>query len=229
MELVIDVIQNLAYVYEEVFWLKEILLIVQSLVVFGLVWWFLTLKHKYTLLISLSAFLGGICTIFGDFGYWNDNDVLKYIAPSSLYFIGNKDKERKNDILLFAFLCPFFVISYEPYRSISIAALSILSHVLIYFFIFMARKRICLSTGISIFIGLLYNYIGNIASPGTNDNLVNPMLITLFMKGIDSYTKNDNYTLFLQYLWIVLLCFAYFGNWIFYSVSDYYDMFPCLW
>ena len=226
MELVIDGMQNLAYVYEEVFWLKEILLIVQSLIVFGLVWWFPRLKHKYTLLISLSAFLGGICTIFGDLGYWNDNDVLKHIAPASLYFIGNSDEERRNDILLFAFLFPLFVISYEVHVSIFKAGLSILSHILVFYFIFIARKSICLSIGISIFIGLLYNYIGNIASPGTNDNLVNPMLITLSMKGIDYYTKNDNYTLFLQYFWIVLLCFAYFGNWIFYFISDYYDMLP---
>jgi hypothetical protein len=105
-------------------------------------------------------------------------------------------------------------------------ALSILSHLLISYLIFIARKGICLSIFISILIGLLYNYIGDIASPGTNDNLVNPMLIALYAKGIDFYMKKEDYTFFLKYFWIVLLCFAYFGNWIFYYVSDYYDMLP---
>ena len=217
MEFVIGGIQNLSYMYEEIFWLKETLLILQSFFVFALVWWFSTLKQRYTLLLTLSAFLGAVCTIFGDLGYWNDNDVLKHIAPASLYLIliGNNDKERRNDILLFAFLFPLFVISYEVHVSILKAGLSILSHVLVFYFIFIARKNICLSIGISILIGLMYNYIGDIASPGTNDNLVNPMLITLCIKGIDYYTKNDTYTLFLKYFWIVLVCFAYFGNWIF--------------
>ncbi|MDR4505757.1 MAG: hypothetical protein MRK01_13380 [Candidatus Scalindua sp.] len=229
MELVINGINILAYIYEEIFWLKEILLIVQSFIVAAFVWWFSTLKQRYTLLLILSAFIGCACGIIGDLEYWNDNDVLKHIAPVSLYLIGNNDKKRRNDILLFAFLCPFFVISYEPYRSYLMAALSILSHVLIYYFIFIVRRSICFSICIGILIGLLYNYIGSSASPGTNDILVNPALITLYTKGIDYYTKKDNYTLFLRYFWIVLLCFAYFGNWIFYSVSDYYDMFPCLW
>lgn len=226
MEFVIDAIDNLAYSYEEIFWLREISLIVQSFLVAALVWWFATLKQRYTLLLILSSFIGCACSIIGDLEYWNDNDVLKHIAPASFYFIGNRDKDRKNDMLLFAFLCPFFVISYEPYRSISIAVLSLLSHLFIFYFVFIARKSKCLSIFLSILIGLLYNYIGVSASPGTNDILVNPVLITLCAKGIDYYTKNDNYTLFLHYFWSVLLCFAYLGNWIFYCVRDYYDRFP---
>ncbi|KHE92446.1 MAG: hypothetical protein K8F52_01905 [Candidatus Scalindua rubra] len=225
MEFVIDVINNLAYIHEN-FWFKETLLILQSFIVFALVWWFATLKHGNKLLLFLSAIIGCASSILGDLGYWNDNDVLKHIAPASLYLIGINDKERRNGILLFAFLFPFFVITYEPYRSILIALFSILSHFLIYAFIILARKSICLSLFFSILIGLLYIYIGNIASPGTNDILVNPVLITLYTRCFDYYTENDKYTLFLKYFWIVLLCFAYFGNWIFYFLSDYYYLLP---
>ncbi|KAA3606936.1 MAG: hypothetical protein D8M57_17120 [Candidatus Scalindua sp. AMX11] len=226
MEFGICVINHLVYIFEEVFWLKETVLLLQSFSVFALVWWFTTLRHRYTLLLFLSAFLGSACAILGDLGYWNDNDVLKHIAPVSLYFVVNNDKERRNDILLFAFHLPLFFISYEVQVSIFQAALSILSHLLIFYFVFIARKSKCLSIFISIVIGLLYNYTGDIASPGTNDILVNPMLITLYTKGIDYYTKKDTYTLFLKSFWAVLLCFAYLGSWIFIFVSDYYNMLP---
>lgn len=218
-----DIIKNLAYISQEHFWLKEALLTLQACVIFTLVWWIATLKHEYRLLILLSAFLGGVCNIIGDLEYWNDNDVLKHVAPASLYLIIKDDKERRSHIMLFAFLCPFFIISYAP-ESIFTAGSSVIFHFLIYLFIVIVRKSICLSTFISVLIGLLYYYIGSNASPGTNDNLVNPVLITLYTKGIDYYVKKDKNTLFLKCFWIVLLCFAFIGNWIFHYLSDYYDV-----
>ncbi len=224
MEFVIDVINNLVYISQECFWLKETLVILQSFIIFALAWWLATLKDKYILLLLLSAFIGSTCSIISDLGFCNDNDVLKHIAPASLYLIGTNDKGRRDDILLFAFLLPFCLISYEP-NGILIAASSILSHCLIYSFIVIAGQSIGKSVFISIIIGLLYNYIDKSAPPGTNDMLANPVLITLYTKGIDYYRGSDKHTLFLKYFWVVLLCFAYFGNWIFYFVSDYYDYF----
>ncbi len=220
-----DVINNLSYIYGEVFWLKEALLVLQSFVVFALVWWFATLKQANKLLAFLSALIGIACSILGDMGYWNDNDTLKHIAPAALYLIVRNDKEQRNDIMLFAFLCPFFLISYEFYRSIFIAAFSILSHLLIFLFIYSSRRNIYLTLLISTIIGLLYNYVGDIAEPGTNDILVNPVLVTLYIKGIDYYMEKDEYTTFLKYFWIVLLCYAYFGSWVFCYIGDYYSTF----
>ena len=222
MEFIIDVFKYLAHVYKEVFWLKELLTTLQSLVVFILVRWFVSLKHRVVLLLFLSAFIGCACSFFGDLGYWNDNDVLKHIAPASLYLVRN-NKDFKHNIPLFVFLAPFFIISYEFYRSIFIAILSILSHLLIISFIVVAKNNIYLTLLISIIVGLLYNYIGDIGSPSTNDIFINPVLTTLSIKYIGFYTEDNRYTIFLKYFWIVLLCFAYFGSWIFQYLSDYYD------
>lgn len=220
----IDILKDLAYFYKEVFWVKELFTILQSIVVFTLVLWFVSLKHRVILLLFLSAFIVCACNYFGDLGYWNDNDVLKHIAPASLYLI-LRDKDSEFNVLLFAFLSPFFILSCDFYTSIVFAAAFFLSHLVIILFISIARNNMYLSIFISIIIGVLYSYIGNIAAPGVNDILVNPALITLSLKGIDSYTKNNKYNLFLKYFWTVLLCFAYFGSWFFYFTSDYYKEF----
>ncbi|MEK6765557.1 MAG: hypothetical protein AABY49_04925 [Planctomycetota bacterium] len=219
-----DILKEMAYFYKEVFWFKELFTILQSLVVFILVRWFVSLKHRVTLLLFLSAFVGGACNFFGDLGYWNDNDTLKHIAPASLYLI-IKNKDLEFNVVLFAFLSPFFILSCEFYTSIVFAIACILSHLIIILFIFIAKKNVYLFLFISIIIGILYSYIGAIAAPATNDILVNPALITLSAKGIDFYTKNNKYNLFLKYFWTVLLCFAFLGNWIFCFISDYYKEF----
>jgi hypothetical protein len=220
----IDVLKDFAYLYKEVFWFKELFLILQSLVVFILVRWFISLKYRVILLLFLSAFIGGACNFLGDMGYWNDNDTLKHIAPATLYLI-IKDKDSEFNVALFAFLTPFFFLSCEFYGGIFFAIACILTHLIIFLFIFLAKNNIYLSLFISIIIGILYSYIGDIAAPGMNDILVNPALITLSLKGIDHYTKNSRYNFFLKYFWIVLCCFAYFGSWAFYPVSGYYKEF----
>ncbi len=216
----IDALENLAYLYE-VFWFKELSTILQSLVVFVLVRWFISLKYRIVLLLFLSAFVGCACNIFGDMGYWNDNDTLKHIAPASLYLI-IKNKDSEFNVLLFAFLFPVFILSREFYSSIFFAAAAVLSHLIIILFITISKNNMYLSLFISIVIGILYSYIGDIAAPGTNDILLNPALIALSAKGIDYYTKKNRYDLFLKYFWIVLLGFAYFGSWIFYFIGNYY-------
>jgi len=220
----IDVLKDFAYLYKEVFWFKELLTILQSLVVFILVRWFISLKYRVTLILFLSAFIGCACNFLGDMGYWNDNDTLKHIAPATLYLI-IKDKDSEFNVALFAFLSPFFFLSCEFYGSIFFAIACILSHLIIYFFILIAKNNVYLSLFISVLIGILYSYIGDVAAPGTNDILVNPALITLSAKGIEHYTKKNKFDFFLRYFWIVLCSFAYFGSWAFYPISDYYKKF----
>ena len=220
----LDVLKDFAYLYREVFWFKELFTILQSLVVFILVRWFISLKYRVTLLLFLSAFIGCACNILGDMGYWNDNDTLKHIAPATLYLI-IKDKDSEFNVALFAFLSPFFFLSCEFYGGIFFALSCIFSHLIIYFFITIVRNSVYLSLFIGFIIGTLYSYIGNVAAPGINDILVNPALITLSAKGIDYYTKKNKYDFFLRYFWIVLCCFAYFGSWAFYPISGYYKAF----
>lgn len=216
----IDLLKDFAYLYKEVFWFKELFLILQSIVVFVLVRWFVSLKYRVVLLLFLSVFIGCACNFFGDIGYWNDNDTLKHIAPATLYLL-IKEKDSEFNVALFAFLSPFFLLSCEFYGDFFLAIACILSHSIILLFIFLARNNIYLSLFISIIIGILYSYIGVIASPGTNDILVNAALITLSLKGIDHYTKSSKYDLFLKNFWFVLCCFAYFGSWVFYPISGY--------
>lgn len=219
----IEVLENLAYLYE-VFWLKELFLTLQSIAVFVLVRWFISLKYRVVLLLFLSAFVGCACNSFGDMGYWNDNDTLKHIAPATLYLI-IKEKDSEFNVALFAFLSPFFLLSCEFYGSFVFAIACILSHSIILLFIFLARNNIYLTIFISIIIGVLYSYIGDIAAPGMNDILVNAVLITLSLKWIDHYTKKSRYNFFLKNFWIVLCCFAYLGSWAFYPISGYYTDF----
>ena len=118
MELVIDGIEDLIYIYEEVFWLKECLTALQSLVVFLLVWWIVRFDYRLAFLLYLSTFIGVACIFFGDIGYWSDNDVLKLIAPASLFLL-LYNKNQNKDVLLLIILIPYFVTSYEFYRSFS--------------------------------------------------------------------------------------------------------------
>ena len=61
MELVIDGIEDLIYIYEEVFWLKECLTALQALVVFLLVWWIVRFDYRLAFLLYLSTFIGVVC------------------------------------------------------------------------------------------------------------------------------------------------------------------------
>lgn len=105
MELVIDGIENLIYIYEEVFWLKECLTALQSLVAFLLVWWIVRFDYGLAFLLYLSTFIGVACIFFGDIGYWSDNDVLKLIAPASLFLL-LYNKNQNKDALLLIILIP---------------------------------------------------------------------------------------------------------------------------
>ena len=223
MEFITNIANGLVYVYSETFWLKECFTIVQSLIVFLLVRWFVNLKQKVMLLLILSAFIGLICSFASDMGYFSDNDVLKHLAPSSLYLLRH-NKHQNNKLLLFAFLSPFLIISYEPYRGLFIAIISIFSHLLIASFILFAKSRRVLSLLISIAIGVCYLYIGDITEPGTNDLIVNPMLITFTAISIGFITKNEIYVNFLNHFWAALLCLAYFGSWIFSYLDNFYTI-----
>lgn len=223
MEFITNIANMLGYVYSEIFWLKECFTILQSLIVFLLVRWFVNLRQKVMLLLFLSASIGLICSFASDMGYFSDNDVLKHLAPSSLYLLRH-NKHQNNKLLLFAFLSPFLIISYEPYRGLFIAILSIFSHLLIASFILFVKSRKVLSLSISIVIGICYVYIGDIAEPGTNDLILNPMLITFSAISIGFITKDEIYINFLGHFWTALLCLAYFGSWIFGYLDNYYAM-----
>ena len=76
-----------------------------------------------------------------------------------------------------------------------------------------------ISLFISVVIGILINLIGNNYPLGTNDVLINPALITLIVKGLEFYTKNNKYADFLKSFGITLSCFAFFGSWIFHYIK----------
>ncbi len=212
--------ENLIYIYEHIFWLKECLTLLQSGLVFLLVLWILRRKQKIEFLLYLSACMGIVCVYFGDNEYWSDNDILKFIAPASLYFFYNaKGKER--NVLLFAFLTPYSIISYEFYRGLEFAIASLTSHFLVIFSIIIAKNTYCLSLFISVVVGLLFNYIGVTAPPSTSELFINPALITLATIWLEIYRKNPLYTNFLKIFWITLICFAYFGSWLFYFIQPF--------
>lgn len=221
MELILDSIESLIYIYEEIFWLKECITTLQSLFVFLLVWWIVRLDYRVALLLYLSTFIGVACIFLGDIGYWSDNDVLKLIAPASLFLLVYNKSQNKN-ALLFIILIPYLITSYEFYRSFPAVIESVISHALIIFSIVIAKRNVYISLFISVAIGILINFIGNNYPPGTNDILINPALITLAVKGLEFYTKNGKYTEFLKSFWITLLCFAYFGSWIFHHIKPIY-------
>lgn len=218
MELVLDSLESLIYIYEEVFWLKECFAILKSLIVFVLVWWIVRLQYRMTLLLYLGTFIGVACIFFGDIGYWSNNDVLKLIAPASLFLL-TYNKKQNNDALLFIFLIPYLITSYEFYRSSYYVIMSIVSHALVISSIIVVKQNIYLSLFISAVIGITINSIDVNSPPGTNDILLNPALITLAAKGLEFYTKDNRYTDFLKSFWATLMCFAYFGSWAFHFIK----------
>lgn len=217
-EYILDIIESLIYIYEEVFWLKECFMAAKSIFVFFLVWLITKLDYRQELFLYLGAFIGVICIFFGDIGYLSDNDVLKLIAPASLYLL-TYYQNRDSDLVLCMFLVPYFITSYEFYRSFPVVIQSIISHTLIIFSISIAKDNRYLSLSLSVLIGILINLIGYNSPPGTNDVLVNPALITLATKGLEFYSKNSKYTDFLKSFWATLLCFAFFGSWIFHHIK----------
>lgn len=218
MELILDSLESLIYIYEEVFWLKECFAILKSLIVFVLVWWIVRLQYRMTLLLYLGTFIGVACIFFGDIGYWSNNDVLKLIAPASLFLLAY-NKKQNNDALLFIFLIPYLITSYEFYRSSYYVIMSIVSHALVISSIIVVKQNIYLSLFISAVIGITINSIDVNSPPGTNDILLNPALITMAAKGLEFYTKDNRYTDFLKSFWATLMCFAYFGSWAFHFIK----------
>ena len=224
MELILDSLESLIYIYEEVFWLKECFAILKSLIVFVLVWWIVRLQYRMTLLLYLGTFIGVACIFFGDIGYWSNNDVLKLIAPASLFLL-TYNKKQNNDALLFIFLIPYLITSYEFYRSSYYVIMSIVSHALVISSIIVVKQNIYLSLFISAVIGITINSIDANSPPGTNDILLNPALITMAAKGLEFYTKDNRYTDFLKSFWATLLCFAYFGSWAFHYIKTGFPLY----
>ena len=218
MELILDSLESLIYVYEEIFWLKECFVILKSLIVFLLVWLIARLQYRMELILYLGTIVGVACLFFGDIGYWSTNDVLKLIATASLFLL-TYNKKQNNDALLFIFLIPYLITSYEFYRSFQYVIMSIASHGIIISSIIIVKQNTYLSLFISAVIGILSNSIGVTSPPGTNDILLNPALITMAAKGLEFYTKDNRYTDFLKSFWATLLCFAYFGSWAFHYIK----------
>lgn len=218
MELILDTIESMLYIHGEVFWLKECLTAFKSALIFLFFWWVISWKSRQVVLLFLSTFIGVACIFLGDIGYLSDNDVLKLIAPISFFLLVH-DKDQENNALLFIFLIPYFVTSYEFYRHFFAVIESIVSHSLVIVCITLVKGNRYLSLVVSTAIGVLINYIGYHSPPGTNDILMSPALITLIVKGLEFYTKNRKYTAFLKSFWATLLCFAFFGSWIFHHIK----------
>lgn len=215
MELVLYSIEKLIYIYEEVFWTEEFITILQSFAVFAFTTRILKFASRKALLLYLSAVIGTACMLFGDIGFWSDNDVLKFIAPTSFFLLYSQKNQHFTGLLLF-FLVPYLITSLEFYRNISTITQFFVSHTLIVLSIVICKENKYLAYFVSFVIGLLINHIGSNSPPGYNDIIVNPVLITLCIKGLEFYTKNNKYNEFLKSFWITLLCFAYLGSWIFY-------------
>ncbi len=218
MEFILQFIESLLYINEDVFWLKECLIAFKSLLIFFFFWWIIRWDSRQVVLVCLSTVIGVACIFLGDIGYLSDNDILKLIAPISFYLLVCR-KDQQDDVLLFIFLIPYFVTSYEFYRHFIALLESIGSHVLIIFCITLVKGNKYLSLLVSATIGVLINYIGIQTPPGTNDIVMNPALITLIVKGLEFYTKNNKYTAFLKSFWATLLCFAFLGSWIFHYIK----------
>lgn len=224
MEFILQFIESLLYIHGEVFWLKECLTAFQSLLIFLFFRWIISWNSRQVVLLFLSAIIGVACLFLGDIGYFSDNDVLKLIAPISFYLLVY-NKDQKNGTLLFLFLIPYFVTSYEFYLHFLALIESIVSHAFIVFCIILVKENKYFSLLVSTAIGILINYIGDHSPPGTNDILMNPALLTLIVKGLELYTKNTKYTSFLKSFWATLLCFAFFGSWIFHLIKRIYPLY----
>ncbi|MBM4054163.1 MAG: hypothetical protein FJ264_05720 [Planctomycetes bacterium] len=230
MKFITNNFTHLIYVYEHIFWLKECLTILQSVLIFLLVLWILRRKQKIEFLLYLSACIGIACVYFGDNEYWSENDILKIVSLTSLYLC-YKIKGPERHMVLFAFLGPYFIISYEFYRSLEATKISFIAHTLLLFGIIIAKNTFALSLFISIVVGILFNYIGTIFPPSTSELFVNPALITVIITWLEKYKKNPLYANFLKIFWLTLACFAYFGSWLFHYIqpfisSSFYHLSP---
>jgi hypothetical protein len=225
MDIILDTIEGMLYIHGEVFWLKECITAFKAALIFLFFRWVISWNSRQIVILFLSTTIGIACIFLGDLGYWSDNDVLKLIAPIS-FFLLMYSKDQKNNVLLFIFLVPYFLTSYEFYRSFYIVIESFVSHSLVIFCIALVKGSRYLSLIVSTAIGVLINYIGYNSPPGTNDILMNPVLITLAVKGLEFYTKNNKYTDFLKSFWATLLCFAFFGSWIFHHIKPFCPLHP---
>lgn len=213
-EFILDVLKTLGYIFENIFWLKECFTAGTSLLVFLLARWISKLDYSKTLFLYLGSIIGVTIQIFNNIGYLSSDDKLKYIAPTTLFLLAF-NKKRGNDTLLYMFLVPYFIVSYQFYRGFYEIILSIIVHFLILFFIVFAKENIYFSLFVGVIVGALYNLIGYTSQPSTDDFMANPAFITLVIKRFEFYTKDSKYEEFLKSYWIVLVCFAYFGSWIF--------------
>ena len=205
---------------EEVFWIKECFTTGVSLLVFLFVWRVVILGYGGEILLFVSAFIGAACIMMGDMEYWSSNDILKLSAPISLFLLAHR-KKQESDIMLFIFLVPYFLTSFafHVFKGIHYGGLSLLSHPLIIFSIVLAKDSRVFSAFICIVVGILINLIGMHCEPGINDIIINPALITLAVRAIEFRTKDPRYTGFLKIFWVTLICFAFFGSWVFHYVE----------
>ena len=205
---------------EEVFWIKECFTAGVSLLVFLFVWRIVILGYGGEILLFVSAFIGAACIMMGDMEYWSSNDILKLSAPIVLFLLAHR-KKQESDVLLFIFLVPYFLTSYafHVYKGIHYGGLSLLSHPLLIFSIILVKDSRVLTIFFSIVVGVLINLIGMNTEPGINNIIINPALITLIVRAIELKKKNPRYTGFLKILWITLICFAFFGSWVFHFVE----------
>jgi len=194
-------------------------MILKSVIVFVFIWWVIRLKYRAVLILFLSTIIGVACIFLGDMGYWSDNDILKLIAPVSLFLL-MYDKEQGNGDLLYIFLIPYLLTSFEFFSDPFLLLISLASHAIIIFSIIIVKQNIYFSIVISTIVGVLINLIGDNFPPGTNETLMNPALITMAAKGIKRYTGNNEYTCFLKYFWLTFVGFAFFGNWVLYFVEN---------
>ena len=215
----LQTIEQLITTYGDVFWLKEGFTTLVSLCVFLLLWWRVRYEYSVTVPLYLGTVIGIFCIFFADLGYLSDNDVLKLLAPTSLFLLTYKRK-RDGDLMLLLFLVPYLVTSFEVWRSLPLGVLAIMSHSIILSCVVMVKQNNYLSILISSAIGILINLIGVSYPPGTNDIFMNPALITLSVRGIELQAKNPRYTNYLRLYWLTLLCFAFSGSWVFVCLKE---------
>ncbi len=224
MEFIITNFERLLHIYEHIFWLKELITLSKSTLFFLLVVWSLRRKRKIETLFILSACLGMACVYFGDNEYWSDNDILKFVAPSSLY-ICFKTKEHERNSALFAFLGPVALVTYEFYRGLDFTLISLVIYTLVITGIIIVKRNFAFSLSISAIIALCFNYVGLIAPPSTSELFFNPSIISLATTGVGWFYRNPLYAHFLKIYWFTLVCFAYFGSWMFHLLKLFVSSF----
>lgn len=218
MEFIITSFERLLHIYEHIFWLKELLTLLKSTLFFLLVVWCLRQNKKIEILFFLSACIGIACVYFGDNEYWSDNDILKFIAPSSLYICFKTEAHERNRAL-FAFLGPYAIVSYEFYRGVEFTLISLVLYTLVVTGIIIVKRSRSLSLSVSAIVACCFNYIGIVAPPSTSELFFNPAITALATMGVGWYFKNPLYAHFQKIFWFTLVCFAYFGSWLFHLLK----------